>query len=108
PMPALAQGELDLLIGPSTVPGDDALHRRELWGDEFVVVMRRGHPLTRGPLTLERFVAAQHALIAPGGRPGGVVDDALEKLGLRRRVAFATANFLVMPQLVAKTDLVLT
>ncbi len=43
-----------------------------------------------------------------GARLGGVVDDALRKLGRSRRIAFATPNFLVAPEVVAKTDLVIT
>jgi DNA-binding transcriptional LysR family regulator len=74
-----------------------------------VVVMRRDHPLTKqGKLTLERFAGAQHAFIAPRGRPGGAVDDALAKQGLSRRIAFVTPNFLVAPSVVARTDLVIT
>ena len=35
----------------------------ELWDDELVGVMRRGHPLAKGRLTLDRFAAASHALM---------------------------------------------
>lgn len=107
---AVAQGDLDLLIQPTTTTGDrlDNLHMTPLWDDSFVGVMRRGHPLAKGPLTPERFAAARHAFIAPRGRPGGIVDETLAKLGLSRRVSFTTSNFLVAPAVVADTDLVIT
>jgi DNA-binding transcriptional LysR family regulator len=109
PAAALAQGQLDMIIGPSNQPGlSDTLLSEALWNDDFVVVVRRGHPLARGKLTLERFAAARHALIAPHGRPRGVVDDELEARGLSRRIAFSTPNFLVAPQMVAQSDLVIT
>jgi DNA-binding transcriptional LysR family regulator len=109
PAAALAQGQLDLIIGPLGLPGlGETLHSAALWKDDFVVVVRRGHPLSRGKLTLERFAAARHALIAPHGRPRGVVDDELEARGLSRRIAFCTPNFLVAPQMVAESDLVIT
>jgi DNA-binding transcriptional LysR family regulator len=79
----------------------------ELWDDDFVGVMRRGHPLAKHRLTLERFAAASHVLVAPTGQPGSFVEDALAKHGLSRRIVFRTPSFLVAPQVVAATDLLL-
>ena len=76
--------------------------------DDFVCMMREGHPLARGALDVARFAGARHALIAPHGRPGGAVDQALAELGLARRVAVSVPHFMVAPHLVARTDLVLT
>jgi DNA-binding transcriptional LysR family regulator len=109
PAAALAHGQLDLIVGPTTTPGvNDSLLSAPLWKDEFVVVVRRDHPLTRGRLSVERFAAARHALIVPGSRRRGVVDDELEARGFSRRIAFSTPNFLVAPEMVAKSDLVIT
>jgi len=109
PMDALARGDLDLMIDPVRA-GDrrQGFHATELFSDHFVGVVRRGHPLVRGKLTVARFAAARHAFVAPRGRLGGVVDDALEKLGCSRRIAFTTPNFLVAPWVVANSDLVIT
>jgi len=109
PALALEAGELDVLIQP-TGNGDEteAFHSAELWRDDFVAIARRGHPLTRGRMTLARFASARHALIAPRGQPGGSkLDELLEQRGLRRRIAFATPSFLAAPQVVAATDLVM-
>lgn len=106
---ALAQGQLDLAFVPSpTVEPIGGLLVRELWEDHFVGVARRGHPILRGKMTLDRYLGARHAFIAPRGRAGGIVDDALAKLGRSRRVAFTTPNFLVAPEIVANTDLIIT
>lgn len=105
----VASGELDLLVcPPDGHEGLDQLHGEELWRDEFVVVMRRGHPLTKQKLTLARYADAEHAFVAPRGRHGGIVDKVLAEHGRHRRIAFSTPNFLVAPQVVAKTDLVIT
>ncbi len=106
---ALHRGDIDLHLGVLRA-GDDleSLGHSPLFRERFVCLVRRGHRLARGRLTVERFVAAQHALIAPGGGRGGVVDDALASLGVRRRVALALPHFLVAPHVVARTDLVLT
>ena len=108
PTLALERGQLDLLIQPTrTREETPAFRMEELWDDEFVGVMRRGHPLAQRRLTLERFAAASHALIAPTGQPGGFVEDALAKHGLSRRIVFTTPSFLVAPHVVAATDLLL-
>ena len=49
-----------------------------------------------------------HLLVAPGGTPGSVVDDALAALGRSRRVAVAVPHFLVVPHVLAATDLIAT
>jgi DNA-binding transcriptional LysR family regulator len=61
----------------------------------------------RGRVTLERFASASHALVSPRGQPGGIVDDVLKQHGIPRRIAFTTPSFLVAPQVVAMTDLVM-
>jgi DNA-binding transcriptional LysR family regulator len=109
PLGALQRGELDLAIG---IVGPDGggpnAQMGHLLDDRLVCVVRDGHPLTRGRLTLARFAAANHVLIAPRGQPGGLVDDALAARGFERHVAVAVPHFLAAPHIVAETDLVLT
>jgi DNA-binding transcriptional LysR family regulator len=105
----LASGRLDLVIAPlraeEEAPG---IRARRLFDERFVCVVRRDHPLAHRRLTLARFAAASHAMIAPRGTEGGPVDDALAKLGYERRVAVAVPHFLVAPYLVASSDVILT
>lgn len=105
---ALEAGELDLAIGPpiSTVPA--SIKAQRLFDERFVCVLRAGHPAAKRPLTLARYVALPHALIAPRGRAGGYVDDALAARGLSRRIALVIPHFLVAPFAVANSDLVVT
>ncbi|MCB9739531.1 MAG: LysR family transcriptional regulator [Deltaproteobacteria bacterium] len=107
---ALADGGCDLVIG---VPrrdgaGSTALHQRVLFEERFVCALRRDHPQVRGTLTLEDFCALPHAFVAPRGTPGGVVDQALAARGRQRRVAMMLPSFLVVPHVVAASDLVVT
>jgi DNA-binding transcriptional LysR family regulator len=105
----LHRGELDVAIGlPIAEDRARRIRCQKLFDERFVCLVRQGHPLTRGKLTVDRFVQARHAFIAPRGRPGGIVDDALRELGLERRVALAVPHFLVAPHVLARTDLVLT
>ena len=104
----LAEDEVDVAIG---VLHDDAppwMIQRRLFEDRFVCIVRTDHPTARGPLTLDEFVALDHALIAPRGKRGGYVDRELTRLGKKRRVVATVPQFLVAPMLIAESDLVLT
>lgn len=105
---ALDAGEVDVVLQPRRREDDRAgVRARALFRDRFVCVLRHGHPLSEA-LTVERFAAARHLLIAPRGRPGGIVDEALAERGLERRTVVTAPSFLAAPYLVARSDLVLT
>lgn len=104
----LAEGQVDLAIG--VVHGEEEawMVRQRLFEDRFVCVVRADHPTVRGALTIEQFVALDHALISPRGRQGGFVDRALAAQGRRRRVVLTIPHFLAAPIVVAGSDLILT
>lgn len=94
-MQDLRKGTVDLAIGvfPEAPP---ELRMRRLFSDRFVTVGRRHHPLLQGDaLTMEAFLSASHALVAPRGTPEGHVDRALEQRGLQRHIARAFPSFLM-------------
>ncbi|MFO0632122.1 MAG: LysR family transcriptional regulator [Nannocystaceae bacterium] len=103
---ALAHDEIDLgLSGSRTVTG---LRSRELHREPFVCLLRRGHPVLRGRLTVKRYAALEHVLISPAGSVPGTVGKALRKRGLERRIAVVVPNFNVAAEIVASSDRVLT
>ena len=104
---AVRDGRVDLFIGPF-VREIDGLVTQALYEDQFAVVMRARHPLTRGALTLDRFVSADHVLVTPRGLPGGIVDDRLAAARSTRTVALRTPSFTTAAQLAATTDLLTT
>ena len=108
--PGLVQSlvdDVDLAIGvfrdePATV------RQEPLFREEFACVIRRGSAAARGKLDVERYLALPHLLVAPRGLPGSPLDDALAKVGQRRRVVLTVPHFLVAPHVIAATDLVWT
>lgn len=103
---ALRQGGADLaicLLGH--FPPD--IRTRRLFTDRFVVVCRHGHPLAARPLTLEAYLAAEHGVVAPLGRPSHV-DLVLQDRGLARRVTRTVPFFGAGLHLAAQTDLLFT
>jgi DNA-binding transcriptional LysR family regulator len=113
PRETLARGEIDFALGhfPEAVAaiaaqGQGAPVRfRRLSETRYVCVMRRGHPLAAGPLTLDDFCAAGHVLVSFSGRAHGFVDQALANLNRSRRVALTVNQFFTAARVVLATDL---
>jgi DNA-binding transcriptional LysR family regulator len=105
----LAAGKVDLVIAPprrATRPAGS--YEKVLFEETFTCVMREGHPLAGARMTLPRYASANHVMVAPRGTPGSIVDDALARAGRSRRIAVAVPHFLVVPFIVATTDLIAT
>ncbi|HVY40663.1 MAG TPA: LysR family transcriptional regulator [Polyangia bacterium] len=105
-VPALRDG-VDLAIGVfPDLPGD--FRTQLLFEDAFACVVRAGHPDVGRRLTLETYLSLKHVLIAPRGRPGGVVDTALAQRGFSRHVSRYLPYYLAGLELIAQADCVLT
>ena len=110
----LGAGELELVIGNWLQPPEE-LHLGALLSDEVVCLLGNKHPAAkawqRDPAswTLERYLDCQHLAPMPlaAGQPG-VIDQHLASLGLSRRLAVRSAHFGQLPQMVARSLLVLT
>ena len=76
--------------------------------DPFVVVARKGHPITEQNLSLEAYAAQQHVLVSPRGATSGALDGILVDFGLKRRIALLVATYLAVPAALAGSDLVAT
>lgn len=102
---ALQSGS-DIWIGP-TLEDRPGVFMQKLWSDTYLCAVRRGHPVSKGKMTLERFAALKHVQIAPGGKPGGPLDDAMLERGYVRHVSIRVPHFVVAPLMVERSDLVL-
>lgn len=71
-------------------------------------VVRKGHPIGRKPLTLRRYLSFSHTMVTLGHQRQGIIDRALEELGLNRRVQLKTPYFTSAAWLVENSDLILT
>jgi DNA-binding transcriptional LysR family regulator len=85
-----------------------AIESRTLLRDPFVVVTRKGHPITAAPLTIEAYAAQPHVLVSPRGQATGAIDTFLVDFGLRRRIALLVATYLALPAALAGSDLIAT
>lgn len=100
-------GRVDLAIGAfDDVSG--ALYQRRLFEQAYVTMFRQGHALGRGTLTLERFLAAEHLVVASSESPYDRVNTLLEQAGVRAATTFQVPHFTAVPYIVGTTDLVVT
>ncbi|ONH58455.1 LysR family transcriptional regulator [Frankia sp. CcI49] len=101
----LRDGTADLEIGEIDSTAPEIL--TEAVGEErAIAVVRAGHPLTTGPVTLARLAAARHVTASRRGRLSGPMDEMLAAHGLRREVAAAVPTHAAALVLVANSDLV--
>ncbi|MEP7454393.1 LysR family transcriptional regulator [Phyllobacterium sp. SB3] len=100
----LAKGFVDLAISVFPKP-DVSFQRHDLLYQKYVVVMRNGHPAARN-FDLEQWLAYPHILVSGRGDTKGPSDDALAAIGKERRVGFVVPSFVLVPPLLAETDLI--
>lgn len=103
----IEQGTADLALGIfEALPG--SLHRRGLYTDSLVCVVRSDHPNVADGLSLARYVSLRHITVTISGVGENAVDVALSTLGLTRHVALRVPHFLAGAMLVADSDMILT
>ena len=100
-------GEADLALG--FLPGLDAgFYQQTLFLQDFVCLASATHPRIGNGLTLRRFREEAHIALTLSGTGHDVVDDAIEKLRIPRRVLLGLPGFLALGAIVSTTDLVAT
>lgn len=100
----LMAGELDCAVGmfPRLPSG---LQAHALLTDDYVCVMRCGHPLANHPLSIDEFAHAVHVLMKPSGTGTGAVDNWLGFHQRARRIAVVVNHFHEALEIVSRTDL---
>ena len=66
--------------------------------------MRRGHPLARGKLTLERFLAARHVDVLLPGMTLAIYDSLLSEHGYSRNLVITLNQYNDVLSLIAQSD----
>ena len=102
----MESGEVDLCItGLQNAPA--GLHQQPLYTERMVSVVRRRHPGVGARLTLDKFCSLEHILVSVHGSGFSArIDDALAKLGRKRHARLAVPHFLLVPEIVARSDMI--
>jgi DNA-binding transcriptional LysR family regulator len=106
-MADLQDGRIHLAFGIAELALPPGLCAEPLYEDTFVTLLRQEHPARRA-WTLERFLQLDHVLVTVLGDGRGVLDDDLERIGLKRRIALRLPHFYAAMTVVAGSDLIVT
>jgi DNA-binding transcriptional LysR family regulator len=104
----MEQGRIDLALGcfPELV---NNIHERQLWADDYVILMRRGHPCAAG-LDRASFLEQRHVLIAAdyASHQYAAVTRVLEAMLPSSRVLCHVPSFTAAAHIVLRTDALAT
>jgi DNA-binding transcriptional LysR family regulator len=103
----LDSGEVDFAIGVIPDP-PPRFNQETLFFESYVCVMRKDHPLKEKSFTKADFVAARHLAITHAGDTTALLDRLITKLGIEREIVATANQYVLAPELLRKTDMVLT
>ncbi|TBB61357.1 LysR family transcriptional regulator (plasmid) [Rhizobium ruizarguesonis] len=102
----LGDDDVDLAIATPDA-GQAHLRTRHLFEESYILIGRPGHPRIAEGATAAGFALLEQVIVSPsGGVFSTPVDVTLEALGLSRVTVASAASFLVVPSIVASSDLV--
>jgi DNA-binding transcriptional LysR family regulator len=104
----LDDGAVDIYVG---FAGElKPRHRQHaLWEENVLALFSPARLDLAIPVTLDDYLSCSHILVTQrGGVMERQVDDALAKIGRRRRIVLSTPHFLVVPHLLLETPLIAT
>jgi DNA-binding transcriptional LysR family regulator len=98
-LPAMESGRIDLALG--YIPALTDVERQVLLHEQYVVVLRADHPLARQRATRAALARLSYVLV----RSHPATARAIDALGLRDRVRLTLPHFMVLPRILADTEL---
>ncbi|HEY4773792.1 MAG TPA: LysR family transcriptional regulator [Xanthobacteraceae bacterium] len=105
PGAALASGEVDLAVGLFTTL-TSGFHQSPLFREHYVCVVRADHPNFRSGMSFEGFAASPRAWADASGMAHADLEAELRKQGIAGKVRLVVPQFMVLPLVVANSDLV--
>ncbi len=102
----LETNALDLALWVNNAPNE--LRSQVLFHDCFMCLVRTGHAIGKERLTLERYLAYPHAMVTLAEGRQGIIDEALDGKGVRRRVQLKIPYFASAAWTIEHSDMVLT
>ncbi len=98
-------GTIDLEIGSGKTVTPE-VRSETVAEDHLVLVVRKGHPLAKGKMSVNRYAMARHITISRRGRLRDPIDDALADKGFTRRVVASAPTTTAALEFIRQSDLV--
>ena len=103
----LEAGELDLAVG--FLPGlTTGMRQQPLFREHYVCMLRADHPVIGARISAKQFRLAAHVLVSYAGTGHQVIEETFVREGLSGRIAARVPDFLVVPMILARTELIVT
>jgi len=102
----VAAGRINLILCPEEAP--PSLEAEMLFTLDFVCLVGAALPVRARRLTLKQYLECQHVLVELRDGQQALVDRALSRLAVKRRVAVTMPFFVPAIFAIAQTDLILT
>jgi len=103
----LAAGKLDFAVDVLLPVSNQTAHEL-LRRDRLVVLARKGHPLTSGGLTMDKYLEAKHVLVSSRSEGPGIEDFELSRFGVQRTIRLRCQHYYAACRVAEGTDLLLT
>ena len=103
----LAAGRFDFAVD-APLNTDPQVRHVKLLEDRYVCAMRKGHPLAKDKISLDDYLSLTHIHISSRRSGLGLVDLALGKMGIQRKIALRSQHYLMASQVMQQTDMAMT
>lgn len=104
---ALESGTVDLALGYYPDLQKANFFQQRLFRNRYVVVVRDNHPSIGESISMDAFLAADHAVARPDGR-AHLVEQFFQAEGIERTVRLEVSHFMALLPIISSTDLIAT
>ena len=104
----LRDGTVDLETGVIATVTSPEIRIQSLFVDRFVGVVRKGHGLSKGTVSVTDYIEAQHVHFSRRGMAAGPIEQTLSAIGKGRSCALTVGGFAAALSVANNTDLVAT
>lgn len=103
---SLRDGTVDLETGVVSERLDPELRTRPLFRDRFIGTVHLRHALSRGKLTLSKYLSGKHVAISRSGPAQGPIDESLKAIGVERKIVTTVGGFSTAIALARGSDMI--
>ncbi len=103
----MSEGDVDLAIGYFPDLGTQQFFKQRIYAHSYACIARRGHPIG-DKMTMQDYERWGHAVTVTPSRSTALLNKYLQKKGIHRRISLQTPHHLVLPVVVANSDLIAT
>lgn len=103
----MSSGRVDVAVGYLPALEQD-IHRKALFTQRYVCVMRKGHPLDGQHLSKKMFLGQEHLLVENSGSGHRLLERALIEAGAKNKIKIRMPQYLSAPHCLLRSDMIWT